>query len=362
MVGPAPGGRVLLVPAGALPAAEEAGLREGASGMPVVMLLREEDEAGLPPLAARRGAFAGVSPTRLRRELPAALSALMTARQPANDDDAPPIRRRAQGRRILVVDDNRVNRMVISRMLEAGGHQVSLASQGEEALDRLDQENFDLVAMDLNMPVMDGIEATKIYRMTSLDRPHLPIVALTADATDYARQRAMDAGMDACLTKPVDAVALLDLIDQLVAGKVPAVARPPLPAAVPPAPAAPQGGVLNLRMLEDLLLLGGSEFVGEVIATFIAESGRHLRDLYQHAGELDAQRFHDTLHALRSVAANVGAVVLAERCGVWQSAGLELLRQDGAAMMSALDNEVQAARAALLRWQSPPPQLVSRSG
>jgi two-component system sensor histidine kinase RpfC len=336
---------------------------EESSDMPLLLVETRKHAAELPGLPApglRGRAFATLAAGRLRVELPAAFRALTTARQPANDDDAPLIRRREKGRRILVVDDNQVNRMVISRILEAGGHHVTLASDGEEALDRLEDAAFDLVAMDLNMPVMDGIEATKLYRMASLDRPHLPIVALTADATAYARERALDAGMDACVTKPVDAVALLELVDSLVEGRpavLPRVVAPSAPYAPPRAT-----GVLNLRMLEDLLLLGGAEFVAEVIATFNADSARHLQALREDAARVDAQAFHDRLHALRSAASNVGASALADLCGSRQGVDADALRAEGPAMLEEVGAAVQAARAALLRWQAPPPVLVSRSG
>jgi two-component system sensor histidine kinase RpfC len=331
-----------------------------------MLLVRQHLEGGLPPAALRSGAFAVLSLERLHRDLPAALSALHMSLQPANDDEATPILRRRQGRRILLVDDNRVNLMVISRLLEAGGHHVTQASQGEEALDQLERATFDLVAMDLNMPVMDGIEATKIYRMISLDRPRLPIIALTADATEYARLRALDAGMDACVTKPIDAVALLDLIDTLLDGKaaVPPPPRAAVPRIVPPTPAEaapPSKPVLNHRMLEDLVTLGGAEFMREVITSFIADSAQHLEDLRHEVEHMNAGQFRDKLHALRSCASNVGAVALSERCGIWQSADRTLLETKGPEMLEQLDGETQAAKAALLRWQASGPVLVSRN-
>lgn len=344
--------------------ATPAAIEEETNDMPLLLVQAAAppgQPSGRPPPPEERGrAFAVLAVGRLRAELPAALWALATARQPANDD-TPLIRRREAGRRILVVDDNQVNRMVISRILEAGGHQVALASDGEEALDRLEEDSFDLVAMDLNMPVMDGIEATKLYRMASLDRPHLPIVALTADATAYARERALEAGMDACVTKPIDAVALLELVDRLVEGRPPAPPRavpPPQPWVRP----APREEVLNLRMLEDLLLLGGTEFVAEVIATFITDSARHLEALRQEGARLELRAFRDRLHALRSAAANVGAAGLTECCGAWPGLDAAQLEAEGPELVRQVDEAVQAARAALLRWQAPPPVLVSRSG
>ena len=357
---------VVLMRSAAPPATNEP--EEDSADMPLLLVESRRNGAELPglPAAGQRGrAFATLAASRLRAELPAAFRALTTARQAANDDDVPMIRRRDNGRRILVVDDNQVNRMVISRILEAGGHHVTLASDGEQALDRLEDGAFDLVAMDLNMPVMDGIEATKLYRMASLDRPHLPIVALTADATAYARERALDAGMDACVTKPVDAVALLELVDSLVEGRPAVLPRVVVaPAPPPPAAAAPQraAGVLNLRMLDDLMLLGCSEFVSDVIATFISDSARHLQALQQDAVRVDARAFRDSLHALRSVASNVGAVALADLCGTWQGIEAPAIQANGPQMTEQVSEAVQAARAALLRWQSPPPVLVSRSG
>jgi two-component system sensor histidine kinase RpfC len=353
-------GRILILPIASRPNSRLAVLTEATQGI-TLLVMRSQTESGIPASIQRRETFAVLSLEHLQRDLRATFSAVETVLQPANDDEVQPIRRRAQGRRILLVDDNRVNRMVISRLLEAGGHHVTQASQGEEALDLLEQAEFDLVAMDLNMPVMDGIEATKIYRMASLDRPHLPIIALTADATEYGRQRSLEAGMDAYVTKPVNAAALLDLIDRLLDGKpLAASSARDLPKAPEPAAVQPSS-ILHLKMLEDLALLGGKEFVGEVIATFITDSANHLRNLEQQAAQVDAAAFRDSLHALRSCASNVGAAALSGRCGTWHGISQDRLRQDGPQIMRQLTEELEAAKAALVRWQAPPPVLVSRN-
>lgn len=121
-----------------------------------------------------------------------------------------------QGRaRILLVEDNPVNQLVAKGMLAKLGCQVQLATQGAEALDRLEQDEFDLVLMDCNMPVMDGYEASRRIRQSGR-WPHLPIVALTANAMPEERERCRAAGMNDYLAKPFRREELLALVDHWV--------------------------------------------------------------------------------------------------------------------------------------------------
>jgi PAS domain S-box-containing protein len=120
--------------------------------------------------------------------------------------------------RILVAEDNPVNQRLVARMLEKRGHQVKVAGNGREALDALRRENYDLVFMDVQMPVMDGFEATgEQRRREKLAGLHTPIIALTAHAMKGDRERCLDAGMDGYLTKPIRASEL----DELLSGYLP---------------------------------------------------------------------------------------------------------------------------------------------
>jgi two-component system sensor histidine kinase/response regulator len=123
------------------------------------------------------------------------------------------------GARVLLVEDNDLNQMVATRLLQHRGCVVDVADNGQVALDRLADASYDLVLMDLQMPVMDGITATLAIRALPAHRL-LPIVALTANATPQDRQRCMDAGMNDFLPKPVDAKALWALLRKWI---VPAV-------------------------------------------------------------------------------------------------------------------------------------------
>jgi len=117
----------------------------------------------------------------------------------------PPVKPPSGGLRVLVAEDNEVNQKVVSRMLERLGHRVEVAVNGKDALERAKAGTFDIVLMDCQMPEMDGLEATARIRaaLTSMGRRRMPILALTANASDADRQRCIDAGMDAHLSKPL---------------------------------------------------------------------------------------------------------------------------------------------------------------
>ncbi len=110
----------------------------------------------------------------------------------------------APGLRILLAEDNEINRLVAVDLLQAKGHQVKAVENGEQALAALRRETFDLVLMDVRMPVMDGEEATRAIREGQAGDPEIPIVALTAHALTGDRERFLAAGMDDYISKPFD--------------------------------------------------------------------------------------------------------------------------------------------------------------
>ena len=129
--------------------------------------------------------------------------------------------------RVLVVEDNHVNQRLATRLLEKRGHRVKVAGNGREALEVLARESFDIVLMDVQMPEMDGYEATRAFRNRERGtHSHLPIIALTAHAMIDDRDKCLAAGMDAYLTKPIKPSELDDLLESYLsrraASKVPA--------------------------------------------------------------------------------------------------------------------------------------------
>lgn len=131
-------------------------------------------------------------------------------------DKAPEYNISLTGLNILVGEDNPVNRKVIGKILEYGKHNSTIVENGEQALDALDREDFDLMILDMHMPMMNGIDAVKLFRFTHPEKKHIPILMLTANATPEALRACEEADIDAYLTKPVEPGKLLETIASLV--------------------------------------------------------------------------------------------------------------------------------------------------
>ena len=129
----------------------------------------------------------------------------------AGDSDHPPLR-------ILQVEDNEINRRVVEQIVSRAGHTVTNAGNGVEGLAAITDQEFDVILMDRHMPEMTGIEATQ--RIRNMDEPlrSIPIIGITAGAIEAELKACVDAGMDTCLTKPVNARELLETIHRLASG------------------------------------------------------------------------------------------------------------------------------------------------
>ncbi|MGH6931068.1 MAG: ATP-binding protein, partial [Dongiaceae bacterium] len=256
--------------------------------------------------------------------------------------------------RILVAEDNRTNRKVVGKILQRAGHSVHLVEDGEQALDAMDAERFDLVLMDVNMPKMSGLEVAKLYRFAHLDEPHLPIVALTADATAESKHRCAEAGMDAHVTKPVDAARLLEVIDSLVPSDhrtAKSTLEPPsAPARAIPISAHPQfqPAPLDAAVVDDLASLGeGSSFFAELVCDFFRDVETLLEDMEATVEAGDILALRDAAHAMRSCSGNMGAVVLREICGRAREMTTQTIVSAGPAMIADLRQEFARVRHAL---------------
>ncbi|TPG61173.1 sensor histidine kinase [Roseomonas nepalensis] len=315
------------------------------AGRPVVLLGAPPGE-GLPRGAAR-WALGIVSPDGK----PADLARLLRVAAPASAAEAPAAAPapapEAGGLRLLVADDNQVNRSVVERILRRAGHEPVLVRDGEAALDALSAEGarYDLALMDVNMPVLDGVEATKLHRFGEVGAGRrLVILGLTADATPETRDRCLAAGMDGLITKPVEPEALLAAIRRALPE-----APPPLPGALPGRPqAAPDPApVLDLEVVRQLGGLGGAQFVTEVAGDFLEEGAQLLGGLSTAAAACDATAFRRQAHALSSISASIGAVRLHRLCADAQRLPGTALRARGPDDAGAIAAEFERVRAAL---------------
>jgi signal transduction histidine kinase/DNA-binding NarL/FixJ family response regulator len=194
---------------------------------------------------------------------------------------------------VLVADDNRTNQRLMAALLQAAGHTAHIVGNGREAVEAVLRDRFDVVLMDVQMPVMDGVQATRRIRALPAPGCQVPIVALTADAVNGAEDRYRGAGMDAYLSKPLSPDTLMATLDRLTGGD--GRRRDDM------APVVDHTAITGLRGFLD-----GAQF-----AAFIADS---VQDLGERIGRLDtclaqgdvaaaAQEAHD----LVSVAGNCGA-------------------------------------------------------
>jgi CheY-like chemotaxis protein len=119
--------------------------------------------------------------------------------------------------RILLVEDNEMNRDMLSRRLERRGYEVAIAVDGQQGVAMAQSESPDVILMDMSLPVMDGWEATRTLK-SSPDTKDIPIIALTAHAMSTDRDKAMEAGCDDYDTKPIELTRLLAKIEALIAG------------------------------------------------------------------------------------------------------------------------------------------------
>jgi two-component system sensor histidine kinase RpfC len=359
------------------PEALEALLREGvpaSAGLSVFALGGGGGGAGggLPPARVRRRVTSLLPEAPTPAELVAALELAATRLpRPAPQDAAPPaggegvsaLRRPAAagppggGLRVLVADDNQVNRRVVEKILQRAGHHATLVGNGEEALDALAADHFDVALMDVNMPVLNGIEATKLHRFASLGQRHVPIIGLTADASPATAERCREAGMDACLTKPVEPARLSEVVeahgrprggDAAPAAAAPSTESDRVVAAIASHPgfrrAAPPP--LDGQVLASLETLGGGEFVAGLVRDFLRDGEQSLRALEAAAGAGDVSRFRAEAHALRSSAANIGAKGVWGACRAAEALPAAEVRTAGPHQAGAVGSELGRVRSA----------------
>ncbi|MDE3027798.1 MAG: response regulator, partial [Paracoccaceae bacterium] len=182
---------------------------------------------------------------------------------PRSDDRA------TVSRSVLVVEDNRINRYVLCEMLRAAHHKVTEAVDGSDGVRMAEETKFDLILMDISMPVMDGIEATKIIRAGSGLSRTTPIIAVTAHASRDEHAAFQQAGINAFLTKPIDRTALLAAVVQ----------APELEADEASAPRGGTAPLLDPQHLEEMRQIFGAAAFDQLLDTFLAETGDIFRTL-----------------------------------------------------------------------------------
>jgi signal transduction histidine kinase/DNA-binding response OmpR family regulator len=211
--------------------------------------------------------------------------------------------------KVLLAEDNEVNRSVALRMLERLGYTADVAVNGREVLERLERSAYDVVLMDVQMPEMDGLEASRAIcrRWPESRRPR--IIAMTAEAMEGDRETCIAAGMDDYIAKPVDLGLLRRALD---ACRPLATRRPVAEAASVP---SANSESLERSVLHELReQLGDAESVHKIVTTFLHSTPRLLAALREAAGKGDATEVRRAAHALKSSSAMLGARALSRAC------------------------------------------------
>jgi CheY-like chemotaxis protein/HPt (histidine-containing phosphotransfer) domain-containing protein len=322
--------------------ARELRQQPASAGATVLMLLSSD-----PSIAAAECRDLGIAgcmtkPIRQSDLLDAMLRALEPVRAPVERIPSEEPRPALVGRRlrILLAEDNPINQKLALRLLEGQGQEVVLARNGREALAAVARETFDLALMDVQMPEVDGFEATAAIRERERGTGrHLPIIALTAHAMKGDRERCLEAGMDGYLAKPIQVRELVQALRELAAG---------LPAFAPAPPGEATAPGTTFDEAAALAQMGGSEKLLRELAGLFREEGPRLRDEARAAiDQGDAVRLRRAAHTLKGCALNFAAAAVVEEAQRMEALGAKNDLSAAAAAYPALAEEIHRLEQAL---------------
>jgi two-component system sensor histidine kinase/response regulator len=222
---------------------------------------------------------------------------------------------RGKSLRILVAEDNAVNRKLASSILQRAGHNAILVVNGREAVDAVERERFDVVLMDVQMPVMGGFEATRLIREMEVGSGRrTPIIAVTAHAMKGDREACFEAGMDGFAPKPIQSAKLLEMLDRLGTGSMP---QPK--AQVATADTGYSDALDEVALMK--LVSGNRELAGELAELFLEDLEPRVTEITAAVTERDADRLRAGAHALCGSAGSLRAGIVSAAAGALEAMG-----------------------------------------
>lgn len=262
---------------------------------------------------------------------------------------------------ILLVEDNIINREVATYMLESMHCKVTTAADGAEALSLLANDHFDLILMDCQMPVMDGLKATCEIRSIEAQHPkrHTPIVALTANAMSDAREKCLAAGMDDYLSKPLTVELLYNTLSSQLQRSRTGERPTDNVRVVQLAPAAsfskPTGLTFNPAYLDEYIRPdSGEQLKLKIIDLYLQTAPQHMRELLNAIQQGDARALSRTAHTFKSSSAQLGAEKLAALCDRLDLLGRSGSAQGTQALLEQVECEFSLVRKILQRERRAP--------
>ncbi len=235
------------------------------------------------------------------------------------------------GGKVLLAEDNEINALLATTLLEEAGHSVEAVINGVQAVEAAGRTGFDLILMDVQMPVMDGLQATRLIRASAGPSSAAPIVALTANAMRSDQDACLEAGMNDFISKPIEPEGFLGVVSRFVGGSPDGDERP----------AASSAGAPNLddAQLDGLLRLMPPARLRKVIESYLESAQERLRLIEACAGAMDLVGLAREAHDLKGVSGNFGARRLQDL-----AEQLERAAKDGdAAAITALTPQIRLA-------------------
>ena len=214
---------------------------------------------------------------------------------------------------ILLAEDNPVNQKVALRMLERIGYSAEVANNGVEALAALERGSYDIVLMDMQMPEMDGLEATRriVEKYDESERPY--IIALTANAMQGDRERCIEAGMNDYISKPIRMEDLQEAFDRC----------PVQPRVTEEAEDEASNAIINFEVLDELIAMLGNdiEFASGLINDFLEDGEELMGNIRSACDSGNAKELERAAHTLKSSSATFGAMDVAVVCKKLEATG-----------------------------------------
>ena len=322
-------------------------IRDSAALAPTVVLMLSSTDQQSGAHATSLGIAASLTkPVRRAVLLQAILAAFGRSAQHAAQVIAaaptPPVPT-SRALKVLLAEDNSVNTRLMKAILDKHGHIVHAVVDGRAAVAAVAESTFDVVLMDVQMPEMDGLEATAaIRRAESGSATRVPIIALTAHAMKGDHEACLAAGMDGYLSKPIHAPALFALIDELTSGREPATR-------VSPAPLAAFDVEALLAQVE-----GDRELLTELVDLFILESPAALAEIRRSVEAADAPAVERAAHKLRGSVRNFGGHAAGEAALRLETLGRKGDLGGAGACVSSLEREVHRLVAEMNEYCSVP--------
>ncbi len=263
--------------------------------------------------------------------------------------------------RILLAEDNVVNQKVVLLQLKQLGYGADVAANGIEVLEALQRQPYDVVLMDVQMPEMDGLEATRIIRQQWSPELCPQIIAITANAMAEERDKCLEVGMDNFITKPMKVPELAQALQQACRIDIDITrwknindtkTNQQFSKNIKKDSLIKPKSMLDVTMLESIISMGGKELLGEIIEDYLNFAPSRLAAIREAIVADDANKLRMTAHVLRSSSGNLGGVTLGNICNQLENLGRKNTTMGAAEIFPLLEIEYEQLKQGLINFKS----------